>query len=305
MPNTLAHLAVQGLATRTVVRGVDPKWVFVGAVIPDAPWIVQRVLNVMTELDPYQVRLYAVVQASFVSCVVFSMALACIAVRPLRTLGVLSLGSLLHLLLDALQTKWANGVHLFAPFDWGLLNWGVFWPESPMTWVVTAAGLLYVAMTFTRAISQSTGLHFTTPRVAGFAVLTATYMLVPFGWMDAAEQTDNHFVKTLQLRDRTGQTIAIDRERYTPEDHTIATLSGEQITLEGVAFNAPAEVSIKGRFISNQLIRMKEVHVHHGWFREAASLLGLGLVTLVWAISAWREMHRRNISGDRIRQSAV
>jgi len=44
MPNTLAHLAVHGFATRAVLRGADLKWVFVGCVIPDIPWIIQRVV---------------------------------------------------------------------------------------------------------------------------------------------------------------------------------------------------------------------------------------------------------------------
>ena len=47
MPNTLAHLAINGLATRSLIRGANLKWIFLGAIIPDIPWILQRVVKLV------------------------------------------------------------------------------------------------------------------------------------------------------------------------------------------------------------------------------------------------------------------
>ena len=45
MPNTLAHLCVQGIATRSLIKDADLKWIYTGCVIPDVPWILQRVIR--------------------------------------------------------------------------------------------------------------------------------------------------------------------------------------------------------------------------------------------------------------------
>jgi hypothetical protein len=42
VPNALAHLGVQGVATRALLRDADLKWVYIGCIIPDIPWILQR-----------------------------------------------------------------------------------------------------------------------------------------------------------------------------------------------------------------------------------------------------------------------
>ena len=44
MPNTLGHLGVQGFATRCLYKDAHLGWVYVGCVLPDFPWIVQRLV---------------------------------------------------------------------------------------------------------------------------------------------------------------------------------------------------------------------------------------------------------------------
>ena len=115
MPNTLAHLGVQALVSRTLVRNADLKWVYIGAIIPDLPWILQRVVMMgPAHIDAYDMRLYAITQASLFLCLIISSALAALSTHFGRTFVILGLGSLFHLLLDAFQIKWANGVHLLA-----------------------------------------------------------------------------------------------------------------------------------------------------------------------------------------------
>ena len=75
MPNTLAHLGIQGVATRAFIRTADVKWIFLGAVIPDIPWILQRLVRgTLPGVDLYELRLYATVQASLAVCLLAAAA---------------------------------------------------------------------------------------------------------------------------------------------------------------------------------------------------------------------------------------
>ena len=121
MPNTLAHLGVQLALTRCVMRQADPKWIYAGCVIPDLPWIARRILDAsLSGLNAYDLRLYAIAQSSLVCSLLACGALAALSRTPLASFAVLGLGAGIHLLLDACQIKWANGVHLFAPVSWEL-----------------------------------------------------------------------------------------------------------------------------------------------------------------------------------------
>ena len=52
MPNTLVHLGVQGLGNRLISTEIDLKWVFLGCIIPDLPWIVRRTLIALAPGHP-------------------------------------------------------------------------------------------------------------------------------------------------------------------------------------------------------------------------------------------------------------
>ncbi len=65
MPNTLAHLGVQGLTTRSLLKDADYKWIYLGCIIPDLPWILQRiVMYVYPGIDPYDLRLFVIIQST-------------------------------------------------------------------------------------------------------------------------------------------------------------------------------------------------------------------------------------------------
>lgn len=68
MPNTLVHLGINGLITRTLIKQTDLILIYIGAVIPDIPWIIQRVvLALMQSINTYDLRLYCIILASFFS----------------------------------------------------------------------------------------------------------------------------------------------------------------------------------------------------------------------------------------------
>ena len=75
MPNTLAHLGVQSLATRALIRDSDLKWIYLGCIVPDLPWTLNRLVKTtVPSVDLYDLRLYVIVQASLFFCLLLSFA---------------------------------------------------------------------------------------------------------------------------------------------------------------------------------------------------------------------------------------
>lgn len=156
MPNTIAHFAINGLFTRTIISHADFKWIYLGCVIPDLPWILQRIVKTLQlPVDLYDLRAYCVVQSSLLLCVFISIAFAMLAKQRSKVFIILIIGCLLHLLLDAVQIKWANGVQLLAPLNWNLLRFDFFWPESMGTYVLMAAGLMYYIFNIKKSIQSN------------------------------------------------------------------------------------------------------------------------------------------------------
>jgi hypothetical protein len=111
VPNTLAHVGFRALATRAVAPATDLKWNYLGCIVPDVPWMLQR--------------LYGIVQATLAMSLCLILAFASLATEPGRAFSIVAGNAWLHLLLDTIEIKWANGVHLLAPFDWRLTSLGV------------------------------------------------------------------------------------------------------------------------------------------------------------------------------------
>ena len=295
MPNTLAHYGIQGLLTRSVVPNADPKIIFLGCMLPDVPWILQRVLlGLVPDLDPYSVRLYVIVQASFFLTVFLCLALALLFKAPTRVFGILAMGSILHLLLDAMQTKWGNGVHLFAPFLWELLNFGLFWPEDLPTYVLTGLGLGYVIWSWRDAVSRDPNFsRLTLGRVGLCLGLLLLYLALPFFFFDGPYLEDNHYVRTLQSKDmRPGRPIEFDRTFYEKHERgDFVHAYGEQLKVREPLLDHPATVSIQGRFLTSDTIELLNLHEHRSWFRDGCSYVGLLLLSLMWGIALSRYHH--------------
>jgi len=298
MPNTLVHLGVQGVATRALLRDADLKWVYIGCIIPDLPWILQRIMRLpFSGLDLYDLRLYAIVQSSLCFCLLLSLALAMLSTHFWRTFAILGINSFLHLLLDACQTKWANGVHFLAPFNWQLINFGLFWPESFITYVLTGFGLAYFVWSCRVSVKIPVDLKWQ-PGIrvlALFALLTA-YFATPIMLLDGPEKANNHFVRTLRIQqERTGRYVEFDRVAYNDNASrgALRTCAQEELTVDDMSLNRSAVVSLRGAFITRDRIRIEEYHVHNYLIRNSASFLGLSLVTLLWVDA----VRRKNAQG--------
>jgi len=291
MPNTLAHIGINGLLTRTLIKKSDFFWIYFGTIIPDLPWIFQRVVETFfPSINGYDLRLFVIVQATLILSIILSGAIAFISNSPKKTFLILSFGSLLHLLLDSLQIKWANGVHLFAPFNWELLNFSLFWPESFPTYILTIAGIIYFIFNWNnlKLNNIKLKLSFSQLRISFF--LFVIYFTLPFGLMQFPLEQNNHFVQTLSdYENRTGKPIELDRKKMKFEELTksyfIESIDKSYIKLVGIETTNAYKISVKGKFIDNNTIKVTEFHEHIIWFRDGASYIGLGFILLTGMIS--------------------
>ncbi len=288
MPATLAHLGVQGLATRALLGPSDARWVLLGCVIPDLPWILQRALRPIPALDLYDLRLYAVVQASLLGSLLLCGSLALLARDARRVFTILSLNVLLHLLLDATETKWANGVNLLAPFSWELWNLGWYWPESPVVPVLSVWGLLYGVWVVLRRTPAAPGrVPLDRARLALAALLALAYLAVPLALQGAPEAADSHFVRTLREREaRPGRAFECDRCQYLHDvgpSGALQTFARERLGAENLELPESATVSVQGRFTDVSTVRVERFHRHAATRRDLNSYLGLALVAMAWA----------------------
>ena len=287
MPNTLAHVGFQGLTTRALLRGADFKWIYVGCILPDLPWIFQRFVRaVFSGVDPYDLRLYVIVQSSLFFCLLLSFALATLSAHFWRTFAILGINSFLHLLLDAFQTKWANGVHFLAPFNWQLTNFGLFWPESFITYLLSGFGLAYFVWSWHDSVKIPLDLKWQPAiRVLALFALLLAYFATPLLLLDRPEKANNHFVRTLRAQqDRAGHYVEIDRVAYDDNgsEGVLRTFAREELNVDGMPLNRSVEVSVRGTFVTQNLIRVKKYHVHAHLIRNSGSYLGLSLVALLW-----------------------
>jgi len=294
MPNTLAHAGAQGLATRTAAPQVDLRWIYLGCVIPDVPWILQRAAHVMIPgVDPYLLRSYVIIQASLLGCIVLSAAAALLAQAFWRTWAILGGNAVLHLGIDALQTKWGNGVHFLAPFSWDLTNWGLFWPESAVTYGLTVFGLGYILWYWQTSLSRTLDLVWTRPfRWAGLGGVLVVYFGLPFLLLQAPVEADTHYLETLQASgDRVGHAVAFDREQYLEtQNSAFIEYYGGRVPIEPLEIEPPATVSLRGTFIEENKIRATAYHVHAGGLRDYASYLGLALIAFIWVVALGKRM---------------
>ncbi|RMH35545.1 MAG: hypothetical protein D6690_08500 [Nitrospirae bacterium] len=303
MPNTLAHFGIQGIVSHVASPRLDPKLIFLGCLLPDLPWMIQRALQLFHWIDPYTLRLYCIAQASLAVTLCLCAALASLSTQPKTVFMVLGTNVLLHLLLDALQIKWANGVHLLAPLSWELWNAGIFWPESLPTYALTVLGLSYALWHWRAAIT----LPVPGPTRSRKRLITACgwlmlYVMLPVWWLSGPAETNSHFVRTLRAPKalRVGQYVEFDRNRYRkhqPQD-ILRTFAGEDIHVDNTILDHSAIISAQAHFVGPDTVHILAFHEHTA-FRDLASYTGIALLASMWGIAWWRTKKPRINSSAR------
>lgn len=290
MPNTLAHIGVNLVLTRSLIKKADAFLIFVGAIIPDVPWILQRLANfLIPSINPYDLRLYCVVQASLFFSIIFCAAVAMLFQKSFNTFTILSFGAVIHLLLDSIEKKWANGVHLFAPVNWDLFNLGIVWPEHIIIHLLSLLGLLILLLLFRESAKKSFNIDFENRiRILLSISILLLYTFLPFIFIYNAESSDSHFVKTLREHDRrSGKYFEIDRGNYihSPDGDKFLTPFNEYLSVNNLDLNTSKVMSIRAEFISSNTIKVIEYHIHGN--RDIYSYIGLVLILILFFLKLY------------------
>ncbi len=281
MPNTLIHIAIQSPASRVLIAKAEIPWIFLGAILPDIPWIVQRILLKVGLFDPLALRIYVITQASLFFCLILSFSLCWFSPKPKIVFTILAFNSLFHLLLDATQVKWGNGVHLFAPFSWHLSSFNFFWPENIFIAYASITGFLLILVLIPHIYKE--GIQLTTaPKWKRIIPSLLLYFLLPFLFSSSLWQNNPSYVATIaDIAGRPGNPIEIDRGTFKVEDATINMLNKERIRISGDLPAKSGIVSIQGVFLSENEVFVNAFHFHT-YNRDLASKTGLAMILFIW-----------------------
>ena len=300
LPNTLCHIGIQLPLTRLVAGKDFLLWAMIACIIPDLPWITLKLLVPAGLFDPYDLRLYCTAQASLFFCLFLSAALACMARQSGIVLLVLTGNCLFHLLLDPLEIKWGNGVHLVAPFHWNMFRLDLVWPEHPVVLAFTLAGFLVLLLFRKRLAAVSPAIARSPGKWAAGLVFLGLYLAGPLFFLDKLEEADTYYLRTLRLREeRPGKAIEFDRVHYNAREKTVKTFAGERIEVVGSQPEHSGRVSFRGRFLSPGSFAIDSYHYHHDE-RDLASVIGLFMACtlLLHSVLLSRFHTRKNQQGS-------
>lgn len=276
MPNTLCHIGIQGTLSSTLLQPKDLLWVIVGCILPDLPWILLKIAIPLQLVDPYDLRLYCTAQASLFFCFLLSAALASAAANSLRVFAIVFINCAVHLLLDSLQIKWGNGVHLLFPLQWEMFHVDLLWPEHFVVLALSVLGFLFLLYSWKKIAYSGFSLCFRnqTKNLAGLFLLSI-YFVAPIAVLEQLEAADVYHIQTMRnYAERPGKSVAFDRPHYFASKQQIRTWSGEYITIVGMQPDVSGRVSFKGQFLTENSVSASEYHLHKDR-RDFASLLGL------------------------------
>jgi Tol biopolymer transport system component len=286
VPNTLVHFAAQGVASHGLWRRLDPRWIYLGCLLPDVPWILRRVVVGFGVLvDPFDLRLYTMAQASLAGTLLLCAAIAAVTAAPRLVVSVLGLNALLHLLLDATEQKWGNGVHLLAPFSWRMTSFDLVAGESAIYFALALAGALLVSWDIARKRPLASAFDLRPARLAASTCLAMAYFLFPLPFLRAIEESGSYSVKVLREVDaRLGRPVSLDRTAFfaTPAGGVVQLWTGERVRAVGDLPAHDAMVSLQGTFLAPDVLSVDRL-VEHRHDRDWASYLALLLLALVWA----------------------
>jgi hypothetical protein len=290
MPNTLVHFAAQGAASRGLWPRLDARWIYLGCLLPDMPWILRRaVVGLGIPVDVFDLRLYTMALASLAGTLLLCAALAVATAAPRLVLAVLGTNALLHLLLDATELKFGNGVHLAAPFSWRMTSFELLPGESPVYVVLAAAGALLVVWELTRPRNADLRFVVNSNRLVASAAFLAAYLLFPLPFLGAVEDSGSYSVKALREVDaRPGRTVSLDRTAFhaAPGGGLVELWTGERVRATGTLPDRSGTVSVEGTFLTPDVLRVDRLFEHRQ-DRDWPSYVALLLLALVWARPLW------------------
>jgi hypothetical protein len=286
MPNTLVHFAAQGPVSRGLWRRLDARWIYLGCLLPDVPWILRRaVVGFELPFDTYDLRLYTMAQASLAGTLLLCAAVAVATRAPRLVFATLGVNALLHLLLDAAEVKWGNGVHLLAPFSWRMTSFDLVDGEGTLVLALTLLGALLVTWELARWRPPAVRLDLGPKRLLLASALLLAYLLAPLAFLGSVQASDSYSVRTLREAEaRPGRTVGLDRTSFlaTPDGPFVEMWNGERVRVTGPVPDHDAGISLYGTFLQPDLLQIDRFVEHRGG-RDWPSYLALVLLAILWA----------------------
>jgi hypothetical protein len=115
-------------------------------------------------------------------------------------------------------------------------------------------------------------------------MLGLVYLVGPLPLMPAVLESDSYSVRTLREREqRTGRPLGLDRVRLLrgSEGPSILLWTGERVRATGNLPEGEARLSLEGRFLAPDLLRVERYAVQR-LDRDWPSYAGLALLALLW-----------------------
>jgi hypothetical protein len=147
MPDWIIHMGAAHALSRPVAR-FDPRWLFLGAVLPDAiPRIAGGMFSLLPPLRPLataDAQLYFALLHTPFTVAALIAALVPFARAPRGAAAALACGAAWHFLLDLLQKTYGGGSSLLYPFDLRPFSLQVAWYENPVTFAAVPCFAVYL-----------------------------------------------------------------------------------------------------------------------------------------------------------------
>jgi len=298
MPDWLIHLGATYAVGRPVRRW-DPRWLFLGAVLPDlVPRVAGSAIATMDWLAPLRepaVGLYLAFLHTPLSVGLLALAVGVFAADRREAGRGLLFGSAIHLVLDLCQRTLGGGMNLLYPFDLHPFSLQLAWYENPLTYALAplfGAALLWIAWQQRRVVRPPV---FARPTGRGLlvavAALAVTFVTPLFCLERAVEANINATGLAAHPDQYEGRQVGLAVA-------LVAEVGPDEVKLEvnDVLFGVPRaslptvevddRASVMGVYRSGR-IEPTDSFVHDYDFKRAVSIAGLLLLVLFWFPASW------------------
>jgi hypothetical protein len=185
-----------------------------------------------------------------------------------------------HLLLDACQTRYGNGVAFLYPASWHTYNFELFGPEDHIGLAFLAISTGVVLHSFWKGLPP---LPLRRPSWRGALMLGGGFVLMPLiTWHEALEANVFNMAFVYSPSTFEGKEIGFERNRLISSTPArLRTWYGRELVLDGVPDDAmPGDsVSLCGTYRAGTL-EVERFHVHWPHRHTTPSLIALALLVL-------------------------
>jgi len=289
MPDLLSHFGAGYLVSRWSVRRSDVPLILGGSLLPDVGWIARRALHGLFSTDSIALSVWLIPWHTPWVLLLGCATLALICRTPVRAFSILYGVSWVHLLLDASQTRFGNGVLFLYPLSMRETSWHLFWPESPVNHALAIGsfilllgllfGLVDGPLTVGWAPSRASEGGQPSRRRRLFLSLIFVLAAVATVSLTRARLVEENVFNLRFVTDPSafeGRRIALDRSLVVGDaPPRLRTFNGRQFLLTGdLDVNPGDTISLEGTYGGGR-IAVQRYHKHQEELRSLYSLVGL------------------------------